>query len=56
MSGNGRTMMPAWFVRTFGLAFLGGAAWTTLTGGMPWPLAAEVTLVGLAMVFVAARR
>lgn len=53
VSSNGVTMMPAWFVRVGGVAFVAGSGWMACVGGMPPLVLAELAAIGFSMVFLA---
>lgn len=52
---SGRTMMPTWFIRAFGVAFMAGVVWAAWFGNMPVLLAGEMGFVCLAMVMLGGR-
>lgn len=52
VSSNGVTMMPAWFVRVSGIAFVAGSGWMAWIGGMPPLVLTELAVIGLSMVFL----
>jgi hypothetical protein len=54
-STNGVTMMPVWFVRVCGLAFLAGTGWMAWLGGIPRVVLTTFGMVGLSMVFISGK-
>ncbi len=51
-SSSGLTVLPLWFIRVFGVLFIGCAVVAAWHGQLPLLLLLEVGSVGLAMIFV----